>query len=73
MIALHLFELAIAEIGLIAVAILLFKLAKLIFDTSIDEVFGVFCGMMCTFLLVIDGYFNIWIYQNWAAILQGKV
>lgn len=73
MIALHLFELAIAEIGLIAVSILLFKLAKSIFDTGIDEAFGVFCGMMCTFLLTIFGYFNIWVYQNWAAILQGKV
>ena len=73
MIALHLSELAIAEIGLITVAILLFKLAKLIFDIGIDEAFGVFCGMMCTFLLVIDGYFNIWVYQNWTDILQGKV
>lgn len=40
MIALHLFELAIAEIGLITVAILLFKLAKLIFDTGIAEAFS---------------------------------
>ena len=73
MISLHLFELAIAEISLITVSILLFKLAKSIFDAGIDETFGVFCGMMCTFLLVIDGYFNIWIYQNWTDILQGKV
>lgn len=68
MIALHLFELAIAEIGLIAVAILLFKLAKSIFDAGIDEAFVVFCGMMCAFLLTIFGYFNIWVYQNWTAM-----
>ena len=73
MIALHLFELAIAEIGLIIIAALLLKLAKSIFDAGIDETFGVFCGMMCTFLLTIFGYFNIWVYQNWTDILQGKV